>query len=197
MKKLLAWIMLCGSSLALEAQAGVIYKCRQAGGVVSYQDKPCPGRQIGWIRTSAPPAPAKAVSRSSPAGPNASAATPTSADTRARPANTGRAPRPSFRCVRPDATVYFSGDARPKRTLVDASTAPATRLPVSGAPAAPPGKLWVQDQCLAATRSDTCQYYTDQIAANDARQSAAKGDYLRRFTREGQRLRTIRNHRCG
>ena len=177
------------------AHAGVIYKCRQAGGVVSYQDKPCPGRQIGLIRTSAP-APAAKVPASTVKPVPGTAATASAVAERSRPTPTARAPRPSFRCARPDGSVYFSGDARVKRTLV-ALKSDLPRPPVvSGAPPAPPGKAWAQDDCQVATRSDTCKYYQDQIAYNDAQQARTKGDQLRRFTREGQRLRTIRNHRC-
>lgn len=177
------------------AHAGIIYKCRQAGGVVSYQDKPCPGRQIGLIRTSAPAPPPKApAATGKPATPGAT--TPAAPAAKSRPTPTARAPRPSFRCTRPDGTVYFSGDARVKRTLVALKKDVPPPPPVAGAPPPPPGRAWAQDDCQVATRSETCKYYADQIAYNDAQQARAKGDELRRFTREGQRLRTIRNHRC-
>ncbi len=189
--------------LAFPAQAGIIYKCRQAGGVVSYQDEPCPGRQIGLIRTSAPapprPAPAATAKPAAPAtaAPGTTTApAPAAPAAKARPNPTARAPRPSFRCARPDGSIYFSGDARTKRTLVAIKPGLPPPPPVTGAPPAPPGRTWVQDDCQVATRSDTCKYYADQIAYNDAQQARAKGDALRRFTREGQRLRTIRNHRC-
>ena len=193
MRALLALLLF--GVVSAPAHAGVIYKCRQAGGVVSYQDKPCPGRQIGLIRTSAPAAPATPpAATAKPAAPGATA--PAAPAPKARPTPTARAPRPSFRCSRPDGTIYFSGDARVKRTLValkkDVPPPPA----VAGAPPPPPGRAWAQDDCQVATRSDTCKYYADQIAYNDAQQARAKGDALRRFTREGQRLRTIRNHRC-
>jgi hypothetical protein len=176
-------------ALAGSVDAGTIYKCRQAGGVVSYQDKPCPGRQISVLRSASSPAPAKA------AAPTASAADPgADAGARARPVPTGRAPRPSFKCVRPDGSYYYTGDAHPKRMLVDA--AGSTIALISGAPAAPPGKVWAQEQCGTATRAESCQYYQEQIAANDARQSGANSDLLRRLKREGQRLRAIHNHRC-
>lgn len=189
MKAIHLWLLLC--LLAAPAHAGIIYKCRQAGGVVSYQDKPCPGRQIGLIRTSAPtPAPKAApINPSAPPVPGAKAE-------KSRPTPTAQAPRPSFRCARPDGTVYFSGDARAKRKLVALARGAPPTTAIPGAPPAPPGKAWVQDDCQVATRSDTCKYYEDQIAYNDAQQSRAKGDPLRRLTREGQRLRTIRNHRC-
>ena len=114
----------------------------------------------------------------------------------ARPVATGRAPRPSFKCVRPDGGIYFTGDARPRRTLIDLDRA-GQLLPLANAPAPPPGKAWAEDQCAAATRADTCQYYREQIAANDAAQLKARSDELRKLTREGQRLKAIFNHRCG
>lgn len=170
--------------LAATAPAATIYKCRQAGGVVSYQDNPCPGRQIGVLRTpttaAAARAPASAAAKATPDAP--------------RPTPTARAPRPSFKCVRPDGSHYFTGNARPARMLVDASNTMAKR--VAGAPAAPPGKAWAEDQCASSTRAESCQYYQEQIAANDAREAAAKGTDAARLKREGQRLRAIRNHRC-
>ena len=179
--------------LACPALAATIYKCRQAGGVTSYQDSPCPGRQIGVLRT-----PTTAAQARAPAAPAAAPATaPAAAGTsRARPVATGRAARPSFKCVRPDGSVYFTGDARPRRTLIDLDRA-RQLLPLANAPAAPPGKAWAEDQCATATRADTCQYYREQIARNDAAQLRARSDELRKLTREGQRLKAIFNHRCG
>lgn len=181
--------------LACSAQAATIYKCRQAGGVTSYQDAPCPGRQIGVLRTpttaaqaNAKPAPAKTPKTAPGAPGSAPSSTP-------RPTPTGRAPRPSFKCVRPNGSFYYTGDARPKRTLVDAPSGDQVLAPVPGAPAAPPGKAWAQDQCAAATRADACQYYQDQIAHNDELKAKAGSD-SNRLTREGQRLRAIYNHRC-
>ncbi|MGE4071743.1 MAG: DUF4124 domain-containing protein [Lysobacterales bacterium] len=172
--------------LAAPASAATIYKCRQAGGVVSYQDNPCPGRQIGVLRT-----PTTAAAARAPAATTAPAKATSEA---ARPTPTARAPRPSFKCVRPDGSHYYTGNARPARMLVDASNTVAKR--VAGAPAAPPGKAWAEDQCANSTRAESCQYYQEQIAANDAREAAAKGTDASRLKREGQRLRAIRNHRC-
>lgn len=183
-------------TLANVASAATIYKCRQAGGVISYQDAPCPGRQIGVLRTPTTAAQAnRAVPAPKPAtaGPGAPGSSPASPP---RPTPTGRAPRPSFKCVRPDGSFYYTGDLRLKRTLVDLGDARAVISAIPGAPAAPPGKAWAQDQCAAATRSDTCQYYQEQIAHVDAQQQRAKGDAVRKLTREGQRLRAIYNHRC-
>lgn len=182
------------SLLATPALSATIYKCRQAGGVTSYQDSPCPGRQIGVLRTptTAAQARAAAVPPPAPASTTATAA----GGNRARPVATGRAPRPSFKCVRPDGGVYYTGDARPRRTLIDLDQA-GKLLPLANAPAAPPGKIWAEDQCAAAARADTCQYYREQIAANDAAQLKAGRDELRKLTREGQRLKAIFNHRCG
>lgn len=176
---------------ATPALGATIYKCRQAGGVVSYQDSPCPGRQIGVLRTPTTAAQARAAATPAPA---ATAASPGTSP--ARPAATGRAPRPSFKCVRPDGSIYFTGDARPRRTLIDLDRA-RQLLPLANAPAAPPGKAWAEDQCATATRADTCQYYREQIASNDAAQLRARSDELRKLTREGQRLKAIFNHRCG
>lgn len=188
--QLLLGLLLLG--IAATATAGTIFKCRQAGGVVSYQDKPCPGRQIGTIRTSvAAPPTTRAV-----APPTTAEKASEPAANRPRPTPTGRAPRPSFKCTRPDGSLYFTGDARAKRTLVDLPLDAAKRIALPGAPAAPPGKMWAQDQCENATRSQSCQYYQQQIDSNSQAQASASGDELRKLTREGQRLRAIHNHRC-
>lgn len=179
--------------LAGSAQAATIYKCRQAGGVISYQDAPCPGRQISVLRTPTTAAQANAK----PAAPKAApkAAPGSSAASTARPTPTGRAPRPSFKCVRPNGSFYYTGDARPRRMLVDAPSGDQVIALVPGAPAPPPGKAWAQDQCDTATRADACQYYQEQIARNDE-EKARGGKDSNRLTREGQRLRAIYNHRC-
>jgi hypothetical protein len=182
--------------LASPVPAATIYKCRQAGGVVSYQDAPCPGRQIGVLRTPTTAAQANRQAKSAPA-PAVAPGSPGSVPAKpARPTPTGRAPRPSFKCIRPDGSYYYTGDARPRRTLVNLDDAKAVAAAIPGAPAPPPGKAWAQDQCSVATRSDSCQYYQQQIAHVDAQQQSAKGDAVRRLTREGQRLRAIYNHRC-
>ncbi len=177
--------------LASPVAAATIYKCRQAGGVTSYQDAPCPGRQIGVLRTPT----TAAQARQTPAPKVAPGAPGSTPSTPARPTPTGRAPRPSFKCVRPDGSHYYTGDARPRRTLVDIDDVKVVAGAFPGAPAAPPGKAWAQDQCAPATRSDSCQYYQAQIAHIDAQKARASGDSSR-LTREGQRLRAIYNHRC-
>jgi len=182
------WLLILVLCLpATSAMAATIYKCRQAGGVISYQDAPCPGHQIGVLRTPTTAAQARAAV---PAP--APARAPSSSQPAARPVTTGRAPRPSFKCVRPDGGVYYTGDARPRRTLIDLPKG-MNLLPPADAPAAPPGKTWAQDQCAAATRADTCQYYREQISANDAAQAKRSNNKL---IREGKRLKAIFNHRC-
>lgn len=171
----------------LPASAATIYKCRQAGGVTSYQDAPCPGRQIGVIRTAPAPAPA-------PVPQTAASNTAASTASRSSP-RTPRAPRPSFKCTRPDGSVYFTGVDKPRRSLIDLPVGGAARW-LADAPAAPPGKIWAQDQCASATRNDSCEYYRQQIAANEVRQASAQGLELSKLSREGQRLKAIRNHRC-
>ncbi|GMU44527.1 MAG: DUF4124 domain-containing protein [Xanthomonadales bacterium] len=172
------------------AAAATIYKCRQAGGVTSYQDAPCPGRQIGVLRTPAAPAPTRAAA---PVASTAASAASTAGRPNPQPAL--RSPRPSFKCEKPDGSLYFTGVASTRRSLVDLHPG-ATVAWLADAPAAPPGKAWAQDRCRAATRTDSCDYYRQQIARNDASQAAARGLELRKLTREGQRLKAIFNHRC-
>ena len=68
LRYLLTAVAMC--LLACPALAATIYKCRQAGGVTSYQDSPCPGRQIGVLRT-----PTTAAQARAPAAPAAAPAT--------------------------------------------------------------------------------------------------------------------------
>jgi hypothetical protein len=182
--RLSAFLLLALLCVPIEAAAGTIYKCREPGGVVSYQDEPCPGRQIGRLSTSAP-APRAPVSRSSASSP--------AAEVRAPARVSVRTVRPAFRCRRPDGTEYFSGEAHGRRTLADL---PAGTLPalIPGAPAAPPGKMWVEDQCLATTRAEMCQYYCQAIATVEAALQQQRGDA--RLERERKRLTAIRNNRC-
>ncbi len=179
---LILTLLLC---VSIEAAAGTIYKCRQAGGVVSYQDEPCPGRQIGRLSTSAP-APRAPVSRSSAASP--------AAEVKAPPRVSVRTPRPAFRCRRPDGSEYFSGEAHGRRTLADLPAGGTLPALLPGAPAAPPGKMWVEDQCVAATRAEMCQYYGQAIASVEAALQQQRGDA--RLERERKRLTAIRNNRC-
>lgn len=175
-------LLLC---VSVDSAAGTIYKCRQAGGVVSYQDEPCPGRQIGRLSTSAP-APRASVSRSSAASP--------AAEVRAPPRVSVRTVRPAFRCRRPDGSEYFSGEAQGRRSLVDLPATGARPAPLPGAPAAPPGKTWVEDQCVAATRAEMCRFYRRAIADIEAALEQQRGDAS--LERERKRLIAIRNHRC-
>lgn len=177
-------LLLCCATAS--AQSAVIYKCRQSGDVISYQDKPCPGRQIGVIRTSTPPPP-------SPATPAAPAAPAAPSSVRASPPMPSQAPRPAYKCTRVDGTVYYSGESRTRRRLVDASESVADS---KSSPPPPPGKAWAEERCEAASRAETCAFYQERMALNDSAQQRAKGDELRKLTREGQRLRAIHNHRC-
>jgi hypothetical protein len=179
---LLLLALLC---VSVEAVAGTIYKCRQAGGVVSYQDEPCPGRQIGRLSTTAP-APRAPVSRSSAASP--------AAEVKAPPRVSVRSVRPAFRCRRPDGSEYFSGEAHGRRTLTDLPAGGTLPALIPGAPAAPPGKMWVEDQCVAATRTEMCRYYGGAIAEVETALQQRRGDA--RLERERKRLIAIRNNRC-
>lgn len=179
------FLLLALLCVSVDAAAGTIYKCREAGGVVSYQDDPCPGRQIGRLSTSAP-APRAPVSRSSAASP--------AAEVKAPPRASVRTVRPAFRCRRPDGGEYYSGEAHGRRTLADRPAGGALPALIPGAPAAPPGKMWVEDQCVAATRAEMCQYYGQAIADVEAALQQQRGDA--RLERERKRLIAIRNNRC-
>jgi hypothetical protein len=183
----LSWLMLGTLLLASAAlPAKTIFKCRASGGVVSYQDEPCPGRQIGVIRTSEQSA--------APSNPRAATTKASATAAASAPAAPSRSPRPSFQCTRPDGSRYFTADVRPRRVLVDRLAGAAAALP--GAPGAPPGKMWAEDVCEAATRAQTCDYYSQQIAQVVEKAARAAGTEQRQLTREHQRLKAIHNHRC-
>ncbi len=172
--------LLCGS-----VQAKTIFKCRASGGVTSYQDEPCPGRQIGIIRTSEPSAPKKAAPATGQANPVAAANT----------APPPRTPRPSFQCTRPDGSRYYTADARPRRMLIDRLKG-SSGVALPGAPGAPPGKIWAEDVCEPATRTQTCEYYKTEIAKVLEQAARSSGTEQRQLTREHKRLTAIHNHRC-
>ncbi len=66
----------------------------------------------------------------------------------------------------------------------------------AGAPGAPPGKAWAEDVCEPATRAQTCEYYSSEIAKVVEKAARSSGTEQRQLTREHQRLKAIHNHRC-
>lgn len=201
----LALLGLCASS-GVMAQ---VYKCKRGTGY-SYQDSPCPGRMVKRIDVpAAPAAPAPTAPRVTPGGtaPAVSAAPAMVAVPAPPPAPAGSlapvreaggiAPLPpapkaeAWACTRHDGSRYLSVGRLPRGQNVPAASAPAGGTP------GPDGQVFVPDQCTPATRAELCAWYSEQAEANRLLQASARGMDLRRAQREGQRLKTLRSHRCG
>lgn len=201
-RRILVLCSLWALTLGNDALAQV-YKCKRGTGY-SYQDSPCPGRMVKRIEVPAtPPAPAapRTSTSSTPAGtPAASPAMPTPAPAgslapvRELPSTAPVLPAPkveAWACTRHDGSRYYSVGRLPRGQQVPAGSAPP------GAQPGPEGEVFVPDQCSPATREALCAWYSEQAAANRLLQSGARGMDLRRAQREGQRLKTLRSHRCG
>lgn len=184
-----------------------VYKCKRGTGY-SYQDSPCPGRMVKRIEVpNVPPAPAAPRTAPAPTTPAASvaAAPPMVAAPAPAPAsslapvaaNGGTTPVPpppkaeAWQCTRHDGSRYFSVGKLPRGQEVPTALAPA------GATPGDDGTVFVPDQCIPSTREALCAWYTEQATANQQLQASARGMDLRRAQREGQRLKTLRTHRCG
>ncbi|NJR44185.1 hypothetical protein HC761_01705 [bacterium] len=179
-----ALLALCALCAAGAANAQV-YKCRK-GGVVAYQDKPCPrGTQLGRITLESAPVPGKTPT-SSIRLPQPVASTP--------PASPAPPPLPSaanYLCTRYDGSTYHTASNMPKRYFVSGA-----QLKVPRPGIAPSTKLWVSDECKEAPLKDACMAYELQILANDKQQQGASAAEIKALTRDSQRIRTISNSRC-
>lgn len=176
---LLALLLLVAPYIA-EAQ---VYKCRR-GGVIAYQDKPCPsGTQLGKITLDAPQ-PGKAPS-SSVRPPVPVADTPP-----APPPPQALAPARNYKCTRFDGAIYYSGSAMPNRHHVPVYA--LKNPPAAGAT----GNVWVTDSCVEAPIEEACTYYDQQIDFVLKQARTAQATERKKLEREGVRLRTISNSRC-
>ena len=164
------------------AFAGTAYQCTDAGGKVSFQDKPCAGQQrqqVLQLDDSQPsPPPPQPVAPFVDVPPPAPAPPPPPAE-----------PLPvMYGCVRAtDGKPYFSdnGDPQPYQVpygILGASQAPLSQVysPANGSGASAPelnrGKItpglvaghyvWVQDQCRELSRAETCHALRDAYDDN-------------------------------
>jgi hypothetical protein len=172
--------------LACAAESSAqVYKCKR-GGVIAYQDKPCPsGTHLGKITLEAPPVPGK-TAPSSIRPPDPVSPTP--------PASPAPEPLPAaqnYLCERYDGSTYYTASNMPKRYYVAANALKTPR------PNAKPGSsLWVTDECKSAPISDACAHYAQQILANDKKQQTADAAAKKALIRDSLRIRTVANSRC-
>jgi hypothetical protein len=162
-----------------------VFKCKR-GGVVSYQDRPCPkGTAIGKVVMDPPPVAGQT--------PNSSLRPPTPVPTTppAPPAPAALPIADNYKCVRHDGTSYYSASLMPKRYYVPISALnpPRRELP-------PNGHIWVTDQCSKAPLKDACDQYNLQMDQVAKQVRSAKGVEKSRLEREARRLRTVSNSRC-
>lgn len=180
--------------LSLPTVAGTAYQCTNAGGKVSFQDKPCTGNQRQQVLQ---------LDDSQPATPPASDVVDTKVpETAAPPPQQPQfiAPPPSmFACVRAtDGKPYTSDNGDPQPYQVPYGILGASALPLSqvyggrnaaGASApelnrgrVTPGLIanhyvWVQDQCRELTHAETCRALRDAFDDNaDKLRRAFKSD---------------------
>ena len=170
--------------LAAAAEAQV-YKCKR-GGVIAYQDKPCPsGTHLGKITLEAPPTPGKAAPSSIRPPDPVSATPPASAAPDLLPT------AQNYLCERYDGSTYFTASSMPKRYYVAASALKIPRPTVKVG-----SSLWVTDECKVAPIADACAHYAQQIMANDKKQQTASAAEKKVLIRDSLRIRTVANSRC-
>jgi hypothetical protein len=177
-----------------------VYKCQRPGGIVEYSDKPCPrGALIKAIPVPKPPPPQRYDPVHEP--PPNPRPEPNLADPGSSSAATPPPPEAvlddeaSFRCQAYDGSVYFSASNMPRRRQVPVAELPEALRPPSDQIEL--GMAWVEDQCTPSSAREACAHSDEQIRYQEALQRRSQGEDLRKSIRELQRLRTIRNRRCG
>ncbi len=148
------------SSRAAEEVA--IYRCIDAGGRVTLQDKPCPTgakqQKLGMVRPQDPPptlAPAAAAPTPAPATAPAYAASAPGV-----PLRIARDPEPLYECVRDDGSTYLSRTGIPERRYVALPLyAPGGGGVEPGQPVAYPYTAYatVDDNCYRLPQADVCE----------------------------------------
>lgn len=207
MSRLVLPLLVILLSLASASATAQVYKCKRGTGY-SYQDSPCPGRMVKRIevptvppapaapRAPTPPAAATSAVPSAPSMVAVAAPAPTSSLAPVAPSASSAPVTPppkaeGWQCTRHDGSRYFSIGRLPRGQQVPAALAPAGTTPGAD------GTVFVPDQCSPANREALCAWYAQQATANQQLQASARGMDLRRAQREGQRLKTLRSHRCG
>jgi hypothetical protein len=197
--------------LSLPAAAGTAYQCTDAGGKVSFQDKPCSTGQRQQVLQ---------LDDSQPYTPPAAPSTDTGAFepvTPPPPPLPPSSPLPiMFACVRAtDGSTYTSDNGDPQPYQVPYGILGASQLPLSqvyggrgaagaSAPELNRGRItpglvannyvWVQDQCRDLTRAETCHALRDAYDKNaDKLRRAFKSDQPPLERREQELLAQLRN----
>jgi hypothetical protein len=194
----------------LPVVAGTAYQCTDANGKTSFQDKPCSGaqrQQVLHLDDSQPVAMPAPQTSDTPVFETVPPPAPT------RPF----APLPTmYACIRAtDGKTYTSDNGQPQPYQVPYGILGASQLPLSqvyGGPGAAgasapelnrgritPGLVanhyvWVQDQCRALTRSETCHALRDAYDDNEEKlRRAFKSDQPPLEQRERTLREQLRN----
>ena len=184
------WV-LAGAIAAGPASAAVVYKCRAANGVTSYQETPCKRGEL--IKKIVPdPIPAAPPPSATPAKPATAPAAPAAPP----PARTA-APRPTvaYRCTRYDGTSYYSASLNPKRHNVPLYALDKPPPIPPGGTLSPEARVWVEDECVQVPNREACEHYREQLAFVNAQIRRKSGD-ANKLERERKRLTAIRGSRC-
>lgn len=188
-------IAIAAFGMAASATAQTVYRCVDAQGDVTYQDRPCKSGTKQTVEQFAPAIrrnPAEPAAASFDALPPASSSTSTDASppiVESAPPKPLPVPPPIWFCTRAeDGTRYVSHDgATPSRWIPagilgipgkrlaqtygpggggasapDMKKVPATRSPRDSVAA---NFIEVQDECVAATFNQACEYLRDELSA--------------------------------
>jgi hypothetical protein len=182
MRRLVLLLLLLSPLAALPAGAATVYKCTGADGRVTFQDRPCPGKQRQELVPLADPTPA------APPPPRAVSDDRDSGDS--QPPPPAPVPQPSaplpglYACTNAtDGKFYISRNGDPQPYLAPFGVVGMVQTPLArggaGGASAPElnrGKVtsglvsgnyvWVQDQCRPMTYDETCHALQDDYEQN-------------------------------
>ncbi len=181
---------------AAPATAQVVYKCKAANGVTSYQETPCKRGEL--IKRIVPDPPPKVVPKPAKEPTAASADSPSPAPTNPPPPpSRSAAPRPTvaYRCTRYDGSRYYSASLNPKRHNVPLYALDQPPPLPPGGTLSPEARVWVEDECEEVPNSEACAHYREQLAFVNAQIRRGAGD-ANKLERERKRLSAIRGSRC-
>lgn len=208
MKALTCLLAMLGASAcaAAFAASSTAYRCTDASGAISFQDKPCGSGQQSQsfeYQRDPPPAPADPAASPDPAATTAEAEPEPPASVPAPPPPRPPVP-PVFKCVRADNDkIYYSdtGETRPYQVPAGVLGLPGGSLGSSAAPSAPElnrpgvaapsiaaGYVEVRDRCEPLSPAEACRVLRGQLDENLARQRKASREDREGLAREAHAL---------
>lgn len=206
MKALTCLLTVLGASAcaAAVAASNTAYRCTDASGTISFQDKPCrSGQESQSFEYQRDPPPPAASPDPPPLNAEAQAAPEPPASVPAPPPPRPPVP-PVFKCVRADNDkTYYSdtGETRPYQVPAGVLGAPGSSLGASAAPSAPelnrPGVaapgiaaayVEVRDRCEQLSPAEACRVLRGQLDENLTRQRRASPEEREGLAREAHAL---------